>query len=164
MSINLKNFVFGPFLVHFPNFGENFFFHKIQLSCTTSYGFLAPCQKLEKTNDTILRERLGRQKDRRTKGQKDRQTLFHRTLLATGRGPKRLDYTDMSIIFQSIMIVLMLLIFWIFVNIWWKTWYQMFGFIKNCWIMKCLSSILIQGIRTLFSWILKRKKKHKPNS
>ena len=110
--------------------GKIFFLHKIRLSRTTSYGFLAPCQKLEKTNDTILRERLGRQKDRRTKGQKDRQTLFHRTLLATGMGPKRLDYTDMWIIFQSIMIVLMLLIFWIFVNIWWKTWYQMFGFNK----------------------------------
>ena len=30
---------------------------------------------------------------------------------------KSLDYMDMSMIFQSIMIILMLLIFWIFINI-----------------------------------------------
>ena len=38
----------------------------------------------EKTNDTIP----DRQKDRRTEGQKDRQTLFHKTLPANTRGPK----------------------------------------------------------------------------
>ena len=31
--------------------------------------------------------------------------------------PKRLDYTDMSISFQFIMMVLELIIFWIFINI-----------------------------------------------
>ena len=30
---------------------------------TTSYGFLAPCQNLEKTNDTIPRKRPDRRKD-----------------------------------------------------------------------------------------------------
>ena len=37
---------------------------------------------------------------------------------------KWLDDTDMSMIFQSIMIVLMLLVFYIFINIWWlrKIW------------------------------------------
>ena len=38
----------------------------------------------EKTNDTIP----DRQKDRRTEGQKDRQTLFHKILPAKTRGPK----------------------------------------------------------------------------
>ena len=39
---------------------------KIQLSRTTSYGFLASCQNLEKVNDTIQRKCPGRQKDGRT--------------------------------------------------------------------------------------------------
>ena len=34
------------------------------LSQTTSYGFLAPCQNLEKVNDKIQRKHLDRQKDR----------------------------------------------------------------------------------------------------
>ena len=29
------------------------------MSCTTSYGFLAPSQNLEKTNDTIPRKQPG---------------------------------------------------------------------------------------------------------
>ena len=49
-SINLKHPVFGPFLVHFPNLGGK------ENSRTISYGFLAPCQNLEKTNDTIPRK------------------------------------------------------------------------------------------------------------
>ena len=52
------------------------------LSRTTSYGFLAPCQNLEKTNDTIPRKHPDGQKD----GQKDGQTLFYRTLSATAGG------------------------------------------------------------------------------
>ena len=39
-------------------FLEQKLFQKIRLSCTTSYGFLAPCQDLEKTNDTITRKHL----------------------------------------------------------------------------------------------------------
>ena len=35
-------------------------FRKIRLSDTTSYRLLAPCQNLEKTNDTIPRKRLDR--------------------------------------------------------------------------------------------------------
>ena len=50
---------------------------------SASYGFLTPCLNLEKTNDLIPRKRL----ERRTDGWKDRQTLFHRTLLASAVGP-----------------------------------------------------------------------------
>ena len=58
--------------------GQKKFSWKIQLSRTTSYGFLASCQNLEKVNDTIQRKCPGRQKDgrtdRRTEGQtEDRQ-------------------------------------------------------------------------------------------
>ena len=61
--------VFGPFLAHFPNFlSKKKIFWKIRLPRTTSYGFLASCQNLEKTNDTIPRKRLDRWKDWRTEG------------------------------------------------------------------------------------------------
>ena len=50
----------------------------LALSRKTSYGFLAPRQKLEKTG-IIPIKCLGRWKD----GQKEGQTLFHRTLPAT---------------------------------------------------------------------------------
>ena len=56
----------------FPTFGKIKFLWKIR---TTQYGFLATCQKLEKTNDTSPRKRPDRRKDGRT--------LFHRTLPAT---------------------------------------------------------------------------------
>ena len=80
-----KNLVFGPYLVHFPNFGgKKQIFWNIWL-CTTSYGFLAPCQNLEKTDDTIPRKHP----ERRTDGRKVRQTLFHRTLPATAGSPKK---------------------------------------------------------------------------
>ena len=36
------------------------------LSCTTLYGFLGPCQNLEKTSDAIRRQFLERRKDGRT--------------------------------------------------------------------------------------------------
>ena len=63
----------------------------------TSYRFLAPCQNLEKVDDVIQRKHPDRQtegwmegrKDGRTEGRKDGQTLFHRTLTATARGPKK---------------------------------------------------------------------------
>ena len=50
------------------------------LSRTTSHGFLASRQNLEKVNDTIHRKRPDRRKDG--------QTLFYRTLPATTGGPK----------------------------------------------------------------------------
>ena len=70
-SINSKNHVFRPFLVHFPNFGGKFFFSgKSDLSCTTLYGFLTPCQNLEETTGAIPRKLpdiwTDRRMDRRT--------------------------------------------------------------------------------------------------
>ena len=50
----------------FPIFGAKIIFPENPvLSCTTSYGFLAPCQNLEKVNDTIQRKHPVRQKDRK---------------------------------------------------------------------------------------------------
>ena len=44
-SINSKNPVFGPFLVHFPNFGaKDFILGNPALLRTTSYGFLTQCK------------------------------------------------------------------------------------------------------------------------
>ena len=61
------------------------------LSCTTSYRFLAPCQNIEKTNDTILRKCPDRRKDVQKDRWKDRwndgQTLFYWSLPATAKGP-----------------------------------------------------------------------------
>ena len=45
---------------------KKIFLKNLSLSCTTSYGFLAPCQNLEKVNDTIQTKRLDRWKIRRT--------------------------------------------------------------------------------------------------
>ena len=48
-------------------FGPNQIFPKsLALSCTTLYGFLGPCQNLEKTSDAIRRQFLDRRKDGRT--------------------------------------------------------------------------------------------------
>ena len=73
------------FLAHFwsifPIFGaKKNFLENLALPHTTSYGFLAPCQNLEKTNDAIPRKHPDRRKDG--------QTLFYRTLPAAARGPK----------------------------------------------------------------------------
>ena len=77
-----KKPVFGQFFFHFPNFwGKKIFLENPDLPHTTSYGFLTPCQNLEKTNYAIPRKHPNRQKD----GWKDGQTLFHRTLLATAK-------------------------------------------------------------------------------
>ena len=52
------------FLTHFPHFwGKKFFLQNLALSGTTSYGFLAPCQNLEKVNNTIQRKCPDRRKD-----------------------------------------------------------------------------------------------------
>ena len=67
----------------FPILGaKKIFLENPALSRTTSYGFVATCQNLEKINNTIQRKRLDRQKDRRT------DTLFYKTLPATVGGPK----------------------------------------------------------------------------
>ena len=57
----------------FPIFGAKFvFLENLAPSRTTSYGFLAPCQNLEKTNDTIPRKRPDRRRtDGRTEGRTD---------------------------------------------------------------------------------------------
>ena len=69
----------------FPILGVKFFFpENLALFVTISYGFLAPCQNLEKTNNKIPRKSL-ESKDRWM----DRQTLFHRTLPPTARGLKK---------------------------------------------------------------------------
>ena len=75
------------FLTHFwsilPIFGAKTFFpENPALSSTTSYGFLAPYQNLEKNNDNIPRKQM--------EGWKDGQTLFYRTLPATAGGPIRI--------------------------------------------------------------------------
>ena len=67
------------FLAHFRFIflilgAKNFFLENPAHSRTTSYGFLAPCQNLEKTNDTIPRKRPDRQKDRRTEERMEEQT------------------------------------------------------------------------------------------
>ena len=77
-----KKHVFSPFLLHYPNFwGQKVFLENPGQSSTTSYGFAAPCQNLEKTNDAIPRKYPDRQKDG--------QTLFHRALPATAEGATR---------------------------------------------------------------------------
>ena len=83
------NKFFGPFLVHFPNFWDK---KIIQENPTLSHTTLAPYKNLEKTNDAIPRKRLDRRTDGRTDGWKDRQTLFHRTLPATARGPIKIMF------------------------------------------------------------------------
>ena len=65
-SINLRNPVFGPFFDPFSQFWGQKHFHKTQLLRTISYGFLAPCQSLEKTNDTNPRKCSDRRNDGRT--------------------------------------------------------------------------------------------------
>ena len=53
---------------------------------TTLLGFLAPCRNSEKPNDPIPKKHLDRWKNG--------QTLFHRTLLASARGPSRTTAVD----------------------------------------------------------------------
>ena len=63
------------------------------LSLTTSYRFLASCQNLVKTDDTIPRKRPDKRRDG--------QTLFHRTLPANAGGPiKTADFLRKVFEFQ----------------------------------------------------------------
>ena len=80
--------ILGPFSQFFGEKKKKKIPRKSSLSHTTSYKFLAPCQILEKINDTIPRKRLDRRMDGRMEGQKDGQALFYRTLPATAGGPK----------------------------------------------------------------------------
>ena len=69
----------------FPILGAKKMFWKIRLCHAQLHmGSYHHANNLEKTNHTIPRKRL----DRRTEGQKDGQTLFHRTLPANDGGPK----------------------------------------------------------------------------
>ena len=71
-SINSKKPVLAHFWSIFPILGANFFSPENQiLPCTTSYGFLAQGQNLEKTNDTIPRKCLDRRMEGRMEGQAD---------------------------------------------------------------------------------------------
>ena len=55
-----------------PIFGtKKIFLENQALSRTTSYEFLAPCQNLQKVNDTIQRKCPDRRKDRKTEGRTD---------------------------------------------------------------------------------------------
>ena len=65
---------FGPIFLILG--AKKFFPENPALSRKTSHGILAPCQNLEKINDTIPRKRP----DRRNNGQKDGQSLFYRPL------------------------------------------------------------------------------------
>ena len=67
----LKKSCFRPI---FPTFlGEkNLSQENLNMSCTTSFRFLAPCQTLQKTDNTIPRKYLDKQKDGRTDGRMDR--------------------------------------------------------------------------------------------
>ena len=86
--------IFGPFSLFWG--AKKILLENSALSCTTSYGFLAPCQNLEKTNDKIPRKHPDRWKDRQKDRRKDGQSLFHRTLPATARCPKRVKGMDIE--------------------------------------------------------------------
>ena len=56
----------------FPIFGaKKTFLENTALSNTTSYGFLAPYQNLEKVNDAIQRKPLGKRMEGQAEGQTD---------------------------------------------------------------------------------------------
>ena len=81
-SNKLKKPCFWPISPIFV--AKKFLPENLALLRTTSYGFLAQYQNLEKVNHTIQRKRLDRRKDGRTEGE----TLLYRTLPATAGGPK----------------------------------------------------------------------------
>ena len=67
-----KNLFLAHFWPIFPILGaKKIFMENPALSCTTSYGFLAPCQNLEKVNDTIQRKCMDRWTEGRTEGWTD---------------------------------------------------------------------------------------------
>ena len=56
---------------------------------TISYGFLTPCQNLEKV---MIQFQENAWTEGQKDGRKDGKTLFHRALQATAEGPKIQDY------------------------------------------------------------------------
>ena len=76
----LKKSCFWPISGLVSHFlGQNIFFpENLPLSRTTSYGFLEPCQNLEKANNS-------KKTPRQTEGLTD--PIFHRTLPVTAGGP-----------------------------------------------------------------------------
>ena len=81
------------FLTHFwfifPILGaKKFFLENPALSHTTSYGFLASYQNLEKTNDSIPSKHPNRWKERRTDGKVDRPYFIGPFQLTLG-GPNK---------------------------------------------------------------------------
>ena len=85
---------FGPFSQFLEIFWE------IQPSCTTSHWFLAPCQNLEKTNDTIPRKHLVRWKDRR----KDRPYFIGPFRLPPGvqkKNRNKMDQTEQILVVKG---------------------------------------------------------------
>ena len=65
----IKTLFLARFGSIFPIFEvKKIFLENLALSHATSYGFLAPCQNLEKVNDTIQRKCPDRWKDGRTDG------------------------------------------------------------------------------------------------
>ena len=71
-SNKFKKSCFWPIFPHF--WGKKNFLENLALSRTTSYGFLAPCQNLEKVNDTIQRKCPDRQTEGWTELWKDGRT------------------------------------------------------------------------------------------
>ena len=72
-SVNeFKKPCFWPIFGHFPKFWGKIFSPEIRLSCTTSYGFAAPYQNSEKTNDKMPRKHPNKRTDGRTAGKTDR--------------------------------------------------------------------------------------------
>ena len=73
----------------------------MHISISTSYGFLALFQYLEKTNDSIPKKNT--HTDKRTKRwmeEMNGQTLFYRTLLAATGGQEVTCWCDDNIIFD----------------------------------------------------------------
>ena len=84
-----KKTVLTHFWSIFPIFGaKKFFLENPALSHTTSYGFLALYQNLEKTIDTNSKQTPGQMEGQKD-GWKGRQTILHRTLLANARDPNK---------------------------------------------------------------------------
>ena len=84
MTTSFNKFKKPYFLPIFPIFGQKYFFKKP--GSVTHNNTWAPNTMLsvrKKTNEPIPRKRL----ERKTEGQKDGQTLIHRTLLTTAGGP-----------------------------------------------------------------------------
>ena len=100
-SNKLKKPCFWPISDPFSQFwGQKIFFpENPALPSTNSYGFLATCQNLEKSNDTIPRKHLDRREDGKMEGQR---TLFHRTLLATTWGSIISEIKLKAICWQSL--------------------------------------------------------------